>query len=347
MRQRFLGKSGLQIPVVTLGTSSLGNLYAAHPEADKLSVLRAAFAQHPPPVMLDSAGKYGAGLSLEVIGRGLRRLGVSPDSVLISNKLGWRRVPLRGREPTFEPGIWFGLEHDAEQDLGYDGILRCWEQGSALLGAPYRAALVSVHDPDEHLARARTVVERERAEREILEAYRALADLKRAREVSLIGVGAKDWRVVRWLVDRVELDWVMIACSLTVRTHSADVVEFVDRLGRGGLGVFNSAVFHAGFLAGGPYFDYRQARPSDPRHRELFAWRERFFACCRAFALEPAAACLQFGLSHPAVSSIAVSTIDPGQVRRNAELPSLAIPTAFWDALRDRSVVRRDYPYLP
>jgi D-threo-aldose 1-dehydrogenase len=48
------------------------------------------------PVVLDSAGKYGAGLALEAIGEGLRALGVRAEQVLLSNKLGWLRVPLRG-----------------------------------------------------------------------------------------------------------------------------------------------------------------------------------------------------------------------------------------------------------
>ena len=31
-----------------------------------------------------------------------------------------------------------------------------------------------------------------------------------------VGVGSKDWRVIRDLADKVDLDWVMLACSFTV-----------------------------------------------------------------------------------------------------------------------------------
>jgi D-threo-aldose 1-dehydrogenase len=266
--------------------------------------------------------------------------------VLISNKLGWLRVPLRGPEPTFEPGVWFGLEHDAEHAVGYEGILRCWEQGCALLGPPFRPALVSVHDPDELLARARTPSERDGAFRQLLDAYRALHELKQRGEVGWVGVGAKDWRVVRELVEEVPLDWVMLACSLTILRHTEDLVAFVDRLQGQGIGVVNSAVFHAGFLTGGEFFDYRRLDPSSPADRPLFAWRESFRALCRAHDVSPAAACVRFALSHPAVACVALNTSRPEQVRANVALGEARVPARFWSALKDAGLVRRDYPHV-
>jgi len=71
-------------------------------------------------------------------------------------------------------------------------------------------------------------------------------------------VGAKDWKVVRELADLVDLDWVMLACSLTVFHHPPEVVALVASLCERGIGIVNSAVFHAGFLTGGKFFDYRE-----------------------------------------------------------------------------------------
>jgi D-threo-aldose 1-dehydrogenase len=343
---RRLGRTGPLVPPIVFGTSALGNLYAAHPPERRLAVLREIVGEARGPVVLDSAGKYGAGLALESIGDGLRALGVRPDQVILSNKLGWLRVPLRGPEPTFEPGVWFGLDHDAEQATGYEGILRCWEQGLALLGPPFRPALVSVHDPDELLARARTPGERDRAWHEIVEAYRALGELKRRGEVALVGVGAKDWTVVRALADAVPLDWVMLACSLTIRHHPEDVVALVDDLRRRGVGVVNSAVFHAGFLTGGEFYDYRRLDPASPADRPHFAWRERFHAVCRAHDVSPALACVRFALSHPAVACVALNTSRPEQVRANVALGETEVEEGFWSTLKDAGLVRRDYPHV-
>ena len=94
-------------------------------------------------------------------------------------KLGWRRKPLATPEPTFEPGVWAGLEYDAEQDISYHGIMRCYEEAEALLGGACGIDLVSVHDPDEFLAGGGTA-------EDILGAYRALFELKKAgREIRL------------------------------------------------------------------------------------------------------------------------------------------------------------------
>jgi len=169
---RELGKTGLQIPPIVFGTSALGNLYQAYSDDLKLAILREMVSSTDGPVVLDSAGKYGAGLALEVIGNGLRTLGVPPEKVIISNKLAWIRTPLRAPVPTFEPGVWFGLSHDAEQAISYEGILRCWGQGCDLLGAPYRPRLVSVHDPDEFLNSAASPAQRQRVMQDIAGAYR-------------------------------------------------------------------------------------------------------------------------------------------------------------------------------
>jgi D-threo-aldose 1-dehydrogenase len=343
---RELGKTGLQIPPIVFGTSALGNLYQAYSDELKLAILREMVGSTDGPVVLDSAGKYGAGLALEVIGNGLRTLGVPPEKVIISNKLAWVRTPLRGPAPTFEPGVWFGLRHDAEQAISYEGILRCWGQGCELLGAPYRPRLVSVHDPDEFLNSAASPAQRQRVMQDIEGAYRALHELKSQGKVGPIGVGAKDWRVVRELADLVQLDWVMLACSLTVFHHPPEVVALVASLCQRGIGIINSAVFHAGFLTGGRFFDYRELHQDDPADRPLFVWRDKFHALCRQHDVLPAAACVGFAMSPPGVAAVALNTSRPEQVKRNLALASADIPVAFWAAMKDARLISPDYPYL-
>jgi D-threo-aldose 1-dehydrogenase len=143
----------IDLPKVVFGTSGLGNLYVAQDEPTKCAIVQECIRNSPGLAVFDSAGKYGAGLALEALGNCLKQLGVEKEDVLISNKLGWYRIPLRTAEPTFEPGVWRDLHHDAEQRISYDGILECFEQGNELLNG-YHAALVSVHDPDEYIAAA-------------------------------------------------------------------------------------------------------------------------------------------------------------------------------------------------
>lgn len=341
-----LGRTGLYIPPVVYGTSYLGNLYKALSHKEKLALIKGWFDCTQKPVVIDSAGKYGAGLALEVIGKGLYELGVDPEEVLISNKLGWYRVPLTTGEPAFEPGAWVDLEHDCVQTFGYEGILRCFEQGNELLGGNYRSTLVSVHDPDEYLLAARDPSDRENRIADILESYRALFDLKREGRVAAVGIGSKDWTVIRYLYEKVPFDWVMLANSFTLYSHPIEILEFMDRLEARGVGIINSAVFHGGFLTGGDKFDYRDVDPDSETGSRLYSWRDAFFTLCREHEVEPGDACLHFAASHPAIASLALNTSKPDKMRRNVEVLQKQIPGAFWEAMKGAELISREYSYL-
>jgi len=164
--------------------------------------------------------------------------------------------------------------------------------------------------------------------------------------VRFVGIGAKDWRTIEELGAEVELDWVMLACSLTLYRHPPEVLEFVESLARRGVGIVNSAVFNSGFLIGGEYFDYRRPSPDDPADRPLFAWRRRFRELSERHGVSPAAACVRFASSPPGVTSIALNPSNPEQARRSLELANAEIPAAFWSDLKAAGIIHPDYPYL-
>jgi D-threo-aldose 1-dehydrogenase len=333
----------IQLPKIIFGSSALGNLYEIVPEGTKRAIVSEWIRTQPNPV-IDSAGKYGAGLALEKIGYYLDELGVSPENVLISNKLGWRRIPLTASEPTFEPGAWFGLEHDAEQKISYDGILECYEQGNSLLGK-YNAQLLSVHDPDEYLAAATSAEDARHRYQDILGAYRALEELRKSGNARGIGVGSKDWTIIKRLFeDGVSLDWVMFANSFTLLTHPQEVMDFMEELHASRVTIINSAVFNAGFLIGGKYFDYQIIDEKD--RPDLFGWRRRFNELCALHEISPALACCQFALSPPGVAALALNTSKAERVADNVALVETPVPAEFWQALKQVGLLSPDYPYL-
>lgn len=343
MKYVSIGQTNTKLPPIIFGASCLGNLYQALPFDTKLAIVREIFEHVEHPV-IDCAGKYGAGLALEVIGKSLKELGISSDQVSISNKLGWYRVPLTTPEPTFEPGAWVDIENDAVQKISYDGILQCYEQGVDLLGKEYAPQLASVHDPDEYLAAA--APSEKRALDDILDAYRALTELKKQGIVQAVGVGAKDWRSIQLIANEIDLDWVMLAVSYTIFSHPAELLQFVDQLHGKGITVINSAVFHSGFLTGGAYFDYRVLNAADPKNQPYFQWREKFFTICREFDVQPATACVQFGLSHPAIVSVALNTSNPKRVAENVQSVAAEISSEFWAAMKQAELIDQQYPYL-
>lgn len=328
------------LPKVIFGTSGLGNLYVALSDEVKYAIVAESIRCSQKPVIFDSAGKYGAGLALESLGRCLKQLNANPSDVLISNKLGWLRTELKTAEPTFEPGVWRDLKHDAVQKISYEGILECYEQGNELLG-DYHAELVSVHDPDEYLAAATDDVNKTQRYQDILDAYRALNELKRQGKVKAIGVGSKDWHIIQRISNDVRLDWVMIANSMTIHSHPAELVEFMKELEKKGIAIINSAVFNGGFLTGSAYYNYRLT--DTLKDEDLYNWRERFYELCKQYEIKPADACVAFGLNAPGVKCIALNTTNAERVAQNVAVASLEIPAGFWNDMKKQQLIDKAY----
>lgn len=335
-------KLNLNLPPVIFGTSGLGNLFNALEEQEKLAIVRECVRLSNRKVVFDSAGKYGAGLALETLGKCLKQLGVPVDQVIISNKLAWIRTELKTEEPTFEPGVWKNLKHDAIQKISYEGIIECFEQGNELLG-DYIPKMLSVHDPDEYLATAKDEEHEQKLYKDILDAYRALYDLKQQGKAQAIGVGAKDWRVVKRIAGDVALDWVMIANSMTIKSHPQELLDFILEMESKGVHVINSAVFHSGFLVGGDYYDYRKIKRGTPITDALFKWRDDFFEICKQYDVKPAEACVQFALNVPGVKSIALNTTDVKRVKENLEMARVELPAEFWETLYEKGLIEVNF----
>ena len=181
---------------------------------------------------------------------------------------------------------------------------------------------------------------------EILASYRALFDLKREGKVKAVGIGSKDWPTIQELYGHVSFDWVMLANSYTIFHHPPELLAFVDRLYGNGVGVINSAVFHGGFLTGGDLFDYREIPPESEKGKIIYPWRESFNEICARHGVLPGDACLHFGMSHPAIASMALNTSKPEKMNRNVEILQRHIPDAFWRDMKEQGMIDGTYPYL-
>ena len=317
----------MRLTPVIFGTSCLGNLYKEIPMETKVAIAAEWFKAFERPV-IDSAGKYGAGLSLECIGKALKTLGKKNGDLTISVKLGWRRSRRLnpGEEPTFEPGAWKGLEYDAVQDISYDGIMRCHAEAKELLGG-FPIDLVSVHDPDEYLA----AKDAKNAKADILGAYRALFELKARGEAESVGIGSKDWRVIEMLWrDGVKFDWAMFACQPTLLVHPPELISFVNELKAAGVTLIDSAVFNGGFLIGSDMLDYRKADPE--KDAAAFAFRERYLDLCRRHGLDPAAPAVEYAY-RLGFDAVALNTASPHRILKNAAYADAKAPEAFWREL--------------
>lgn len=336
-------QSSIHIPPVIFGTSGIGNLYEATPYQIKVAIIEQCIKYAPGGIaMFDTAGKYGAGLALEVLGKALKQLDVPKNKIIISNKLGWYQTELCTPEPTFEKGVWKDLKNDAIQKISYDGIMECYEQGNQLLG-DYDSQMASVHDPDEYLAAATNAADEASRYKDILEAYKALHHLKAQGKVVSVGVGAKNWKSIERISKDVDLDWVMIANSLTVYTHPKDLLAFVRKLHQKGVTIINSAVFNGGFLVGRDYYNYVLVDKQTEAGKALYDWRDNFFVLCNSFNIQPAEACFNFGFNIPGIASVALSTNSPSKVKSNIDMATKKIPQQFWHAMQQKGLLEADY----
>ena len=316
----------MKLTPVIFGTSCLGNLYKSIPMETKVAIAAEWFKAFEHPV-IDSAGKYGAGLSLECIGKALKELGKKNDDLTISVKLGWRRSRRLnpGEEPTFEPGAWAGLEYDAVQDISARGIIACFNEARELLGGEYDIQMVSVHDPDEFVASGGDI-------KDVVGAYQTLFRLKDDQEgVKSVGIGAKDWRIIRELWNRgVRFDWAMFACQPTLLVHPPELISFVNELKSAGVTLIDSAVFNGGFLIGSDMLDYRKADPK--KDAAAFAFRSCYLELCSRYGLDPAAPAVEYAY-RLGFDAVALNTASPHRILKNAAYANAKAPEAFWREL--------------
>jgi len=121
------------------------------------------------------------------------------------------------------------------------------------------------------------------------------------------------------------------------------LLDFIDKLNKQHKTIINSAVFNGGFLVGKDFYNYAQVDKSTEAGKKLFAWRLSFFELCNEFNIQPAEACISFGLNIQGVNSIAFSTSRPEKVKENIEMITKEIPTAFWDAMKRKGLLTENF----
>jgi D-threo-aldose 1-dehydrogenase len=373
------------LPKIIIGTSCLGNLYKNIGYKAKKDIIEEVISQNNlrstnghdhKKLIFDCAGKYGCGLALETLGMILKDLGVPTSDVNISNKLGWRRTGLNNGDPcscaNMEPGVWMDLEFDGKarlllilaqlmifrfltyfltrsitaiMDISYDGILKCFEEGNALLG-DYSSSIVSVHDPDDFVdgAADNSILRQGRIEN-VIGAYKRLTELKSQRRVESIGIGVKNPEIIEQLLLRgIHLDWTMVAGVLTPYVHTVFVQALLRTLNCKGIQVINAAVFNAGFLVGENYYNYiLQDRHNN---QALFDWRDNFHNVCRTFNKHPAHVCVQFSFLFSEISSVALNACSPEHVTQNYQFVFEGIPIdhEIWKVLAQEQLIKIEIP---
>lgn len=326
----FTTRAGREIPFgpIGFGGAPLGNMHRALSEEEAQATLMAAWDGGMR--YFDTAPLYGHGLSETRTGAFLR----GKTDFLLSTKVGRLLEPCAPGEEA--SGIYKQTPPVRVRfDYSHDGVLRSFEESRARLGFD-KIDILYVHDVD-----ARTHGGRAQSEARIDEllktgGWRALSELRAAGAVKAVGVGVNDGEPCERMLASADPDLFLLAGRYTLLEQGA--LPLLNSCVGRGVDVVIGGPFNSGILAGRATYDYGAA-PADVTARV-----QRLDSLCRSHGVPLAAAALRFPLAHPAVVAVLAGAQTPAEVRANAALVELPIPSALWQDLRREALIDESVP---
>ncbi len=334
LRTRQLGRTGVSVTELGLGTAPLGDLFDRVEDGEAAAIIGAAWdggARY-----FDTSPWYGRGQSEHRLGRELYRR--NRDDFVISTKIGrLLRRPLKGG-PIKDQWIG-GLPFETVYDYGYDGVMRSFEDSLQRLGIP-SIDLLLVHDLDvwNHKNPARLDAYFAQL---ITGGWRALTELRDSGAIKGVGAGLNDAGAILRFLDLFDIDFFLLAMRYTLLEQ--DVLDSeLPRCAERGVGIVVGGGYNSGILATGAVpgamYNYE---PAPPAILERVAKIE---AVCRRWNVPLAAAALNFPLGHPIVASIIPGAISTKQVEQNLAAFRHKIPADLWAELKHGKLIRADAP---
>jgi L-galactose dehydrogenase len=226
MKFRPLGRTGLQLPWLSFGASSLGQEFR---HVDLNEALRAVHvALDFGMTFIDTSPFYGRGLSECLLGVALR--GVPRERYLLGSKLG---------------------RYDRDHfDFSARRVVESVDVSLSRMGVEY-LDIILCHDIE--FVDMRQIVD---------ETLPALRKIQQQGKVRLIGVSGYPMNIFRYVLDRAELDVVLSYNHYTLQnTMLADQVLYLQ--GKG-VGIMNAAPFSARLLTNAPLPPWHKA-PTEVR----------------------------------------------------------------------------------
>jgi D-threo-aldose 1-dehydrogenase len=318
-----LGRGGLRVSTLALGTAPLGNLYAPVAEEDAAATVGSALEAGL--TYVDTAPHYGLGLAERRLGRLLA--GVPRDRFVVSTKVGRLVRPLAPGETADPEGFADSPPAKRVWDFSGDGVRRSLEESLERLGLD-RVDILLLHDPDDH--------EREAYE----QALPALIGLRDQGVVTAIGAGMNQAEMLTRFVRDLDIDVVLVAGRYSLLDQRA-LAELLPTCAARGTAVVVGGVFNSGLLADprpGATFDYAPAPP------ELVDRAARLAEVCARHGTPLRAAALAFPFGHPAVTSVLVGARSAAEVQDAVACFEWPVPGELWADLVATGLLPADVP---
>ena len=322
--------TGVPLPRLGMGTAAIGNLYRAITDAEARETVTTAVAAGIG--YFDTAPHYGFGLAERRLGDALAD--ADPQgSAIISTKVGRLLVPTTatGERQGFVDADPFKPVYD----YSADAIRRSHDTSLKRLRRD-RVEILLAHDlgrmthGDAHPAHLRTFLD---------SGYAAMRALRDAGAIDAIGIGVNEVEICAELLDRVDLDLILLAGRHTLLDRRSAIALF-ETCARRGVRVIIGGPYNSGILAQdgvgaatGLHYDYQPPRP------EILARAVRIEAICAGFGVSLPAAALQFPLRSRQVAAVIPGMVGADQVAASVSRLATPIPDALWAALDEEETV--------
>lgn len=298
-----LGQTGITIPALCFGTSSLGDMPNTYgysvDEARARATVEAIF--DGPIRFLDTARNYGAGRSEARIGEVVRERGGLPDGVVVSTKL----------DRDMETGRFDAAR--ARQSL---------EESLKALNLD-RVHLLHLHDP-------------EYAEplEDVTKPDGAIAELFKMKAEGLadaVGLAAGRTDIMIPMLKDWDFDALITHNRFTLVNRNAE--PMMDLAVERGITVLNAAPYAGGVFAKGAAqhrrYVYQEATD------EMLEPVHRIEAICARHDVPPGALALQFSMRDPRVASTICGISKAERVQQTIDWASRPIPEAVWEEVAE------------
>lgn len=205
MKYRKLGKTGLDVSILSLGGSSLGSVFRDVEETDGIRTVHAAIDNGIN--LIDTAPFYGLTKAETQLGKALK--GIPRDKYLLATKVA--RYGYKEKDFDFSPARVTSSIDESLARLGLDHI-----------------DFIQVHDME--FGNMDYIVE---------ETIPALQKVQATGKVRYVGISSLPLHLQKYVMDRVEVDQIQSYCHYCL--NDTALADFLPYLNERGVAIFNSA----------------------------------------------------------------------------------------------------------
>ena len=309
--RRTLSRSELQLSEIGLGCATLA--FDARASALEESSRMLTSSLNSGINHYDTAPFYGKGISERLVGDALRSI----ESYVLSSKVGRLLQP----STTTENAMPF----DVEFDYSYDGIMRSIEHSYQRLGLA-KIDIIYAHDLGVHTHGN----DAQKMTSQFIEegGYRAMDELRKAGDVTAIGLGVNEIDICLQAMEFGEFDIFLLAGRHTLLENTQSL-EYLNRCLDSGIDVIIGGPFNSGMLVGGNTYNYRDIP------NEKLSQYKILSTYCQQHNVELGAAALQYPLLHEAVKSVIPGPKTAQELNQILDWYETEIPLEFWSGLQE------------